>query len=72
MLTQQQLIGILIILWGAYLLAAGILGWRSAQRGRFIRGLVRLVGPIGTRIVFAIGGAALIAGGLLYMAAGAS
>lgn len=69
MMTQQQLIGLLIILWGGYALAAGLLGWRSAQRGRLIRGLVRLVGPIGTRIVFVIAGAVLIAAGVLTMTA---
>lgn len=72
MLSQVQLIGILIILWGGYLLAAGIFGWRRALRGRLMRGLVRLVGPIGTRILYALGGVALIIAGILYMTNGAS
>ena len=70
MLSQVQLIGLLIILWGGYLLAAGVFGWRVAQRGRLIRGLVRLVGPVGTRVVYAIGGVALIVAGVMYISAG--
>ncbi|MBN2471590.1 MAG: hypothetical protein JXN59_12780 [Anaerolineae bacterium] len=67
MISQLQLIGLLIILWGGYLLAAGIFGWRRALRGRLMRGIVRLVGPVGTRILYALGGVALIVAGILYM-----
>jgi len=69
-MTQEQLIGLLIVLWGAYALWAGLIGWRRALRGRLIRSLVRLIGPVGTRIVFVIGGLALVVGGILFMGAG--
>ncbi|GAB4572906.1 MAG: hypothetical protein Kow0077_13630 [Anaerolineae bacterium] len=67
-MTHQQLIGLLIILWGGYALAAGVFGWRHAQRGRRIRALVRLIGPVGFRIVSAIAGVAMIIGGILMIA----
>ncbi|NPV66597.1 MAG: hypothetical protein HPY64_05565 [Anaerolineae bacterium] len=69
-MTQEQLIGLLIGLWGAYALWAGLFGWRRALRGRLIRGLVRLIGPVGTRIVYVIVGLALLAGGILFMGVG--
>ena len=71
-MTQQELIGLLIILWGGYILAAGLFGWRNAQRGRIVRGLVRLIGPVGIRIVYAIAGIALVVAGVLFMTNGAS
>ena len=49
-MTQEQLIGLLIVLWGAYALWAGLIGWRRALRGRLIRSLVRLIGPVGTLV----------------------
>ncbi len=71
-MTQRQLIGLMIVLWGGYLLAAGIFGWRNAQRGRLIRGLVHLIGPVGIRILFAVVGVVLVAAGVLMMTNGAS